>query len=182
MDRSDQIVSSRADLCLLDQALLSAFVERRFEDAADLLDAELEPNWPDAHDGAFLRSRLDDQTGDEGSAPWGVRAIVVRSPMRCMIGHAGFHGPPGVNALGLAGAVELGYTVFPAWRCMGYATEVVRSLMAWARRAPDVTAFVASVAPTNPASCAVLRKLGFVVVREVLDDVDGPENVHLLTI
>ena len=97
-----------------------------------------------------------------------------------MIGHAGFHGPPGVNALGLPGAVELGYTVFPESRRMGYATEVAGSLMEWARRAHDIRKFVASVAPTNAESLAVVRKLGLVFVREADDDVDGVEHVYLL--
>jgi RimJ/RimL family protein N-acetyltransferase len=182
MDPDAVIVSSRVDLCLLDAARLAAFIERRFEDAAELLDAELEPQWPDVHDAAFLATRLSDKARHDGWWQWGPRAVVARSPTRRMIGHAGFHGPPGVNALGLAGAVELGYTVFPAWRCMGHATEVARALMNWARREEGVTEFVASVAPTNAESLAVVRKLGFVFVREVVDDVDGPEHVHLLRI
>ena len=182
MEPDAVIVSSRVDLCLLDAALLTAFIERRFEDASGLLDAELEPLWPDVHDAAFLATRLEDQVSHGGSGKWGPRAVVVRSPTRRMIGHAGFHGPPGVNALGLAGAVELGYTVFATWRAKGYATEVARALMGWAEREHGVTEFVASVAPTNAESLAVVRKLGFVFVREVVDDVDGPEHVHLLTI
>ncbi len=99
-----------------------------------------------------------------------------------MIGHAGFHGPPGINALGLAGAVELGYTIFPESRRLGYATEVARSLMDWARGQHGITSFVASVSPDNADSLAVVRRLGFEFVREVHDDVDGVELVHLLTL
>jgi [ribosomal protein S5]-alanine N-acetyltransferase len=174
-DHADIVGSPRFELRLFDEALLTAFVERRLDEAALLLDAELDPQWPDEHDEAFLRSRLDGRSGT-----WGPRALVSRSPVRRMIGHAGFHGPPGVNALGLEGAVELGYTVFPASRRMGYATEVAGALMEWAREVHDITKFVASVSPTNEASLAVVRKLGFVFEREAQDDVDGIEHVYLL--
>lgn len=180
MDQADLVVSPRVELPLLDEALLTAFIERRIDEAARLLDAELEPQWPDAHDEAFLRTRLEDRARDGGAGPWGPRALIRLSPTRRMIGHAGFHGPPGVNALGLAGAVELGYTVFPASRGRGYATEVAGSLMEWAHRTQGIRDFVASVAPNNAESLAVVRKLGFVFVRETHDDLDGLEHVYLL--
>ena len=106
--------------------------------------------------------------------------MVRRSPTRRMIGHAGFHGPPGVNALGLQGAVELGYTVFASFRRMGFAAEVASALIEWAHDAYGVTHFVASVAPSNAASLAVVNRLGFHFVREHEDDSDGLEHVYLL--
>ena len=181
VEQSDIVVSSRVELRRLHEELLTAFVERQLDDAARLLDAELEPDWPDEHDEAFLCSRLDDGARLGGVGPWGVRAVVLLSPTRRMIGHAGFHGPPGINALGLADAVELGYTVFPTSRGKGYATEVVGSLMEWSKQAHGITKFVASVAPTNEGSLGVVRKLGFEFVREAHDDVDGLEHVYWLT-
>ena len=86
----------------------------------------------------------------------------------------------GVNALGLRNAVELGYTVFPDSRGMGYATEVAGALMKWAHQEQGITNFVASVSPTNAGSLAVVRKLGFVFQRETNDDIDGLEHVYLL--
>ena len=180
MNQVGIIVSARVEVVLLDEALLTAFIDRRFDEAAQLLDAELEPQWPDAHDDAFLRIRLDDQTQHGDAGQWGARALIRRAPTRRMIGHAGFHGPPGINALGLAGAVELGYTVFESSRRMGYATEVAGSLMQWARQTHGITKFVASVSPTNAGSSAVVRKLGFAFQREAHDDVDGLEHVYLL--
>ncbi len=179
MGQANLVASPRVDLVLLDEALLTAFVERRFDETAQLLDAELEPGWPDTHDEAFLRSRLDGSR-DVDTGRWGARAVIRRSSPRRMIGHAGFHGPPGVNALGLTDAVELGYTVFPASRGMGYATEVAGSLLEWAHQAHGITKFVASVSPTNVASLAIVCKLGFTFQREAHDDVDLLEHVYLL--
>ena len=169
----------RVELRLLDPALLRALVDGDTAEAARLLEADLEPGWPDEHDEHFLRTWLDDPAaGDDRS--WGPRALVLRSPTRRMIGHAGFHGPPGVNALGLPDAVELGYTVFAGARGLGYATEAARELIRWARETHGVLRFVTSVAPANEASLAVTRKLGFSFVVDVLDDVDGVEHVFVL--
>lgn len=172
-------MTGRVEFRLLDEALLRAFVARRTDDAAAILDAELEPDWPDAHDARFLQMWLDDFE-QNGTGPWGPRAVILVAPWRRMIGHAGFHGPPGVNALDLAGTVELGYTVFPDFRRQGFATEVALDLMEWARSSHGVRDFVASAAPTNAASLAVLRKLGFTFVTEQIDDVDGLEQVFIL--
>lgn len=180
MHDGDRIVSPRVELRLLDEALLTAFVAGRLDVAERLLDADLEPQWPDEHDAAFLRTRLDDRARDGRAERWGARALIRLSPSRRMIGHAGFHGPPGVNALGLAEAVELGYTVFPESRRMGYAAEVVEALTRWARQAHDVTTFVASVSPTNAASQAVVRKLRFEFAIEAHDEIDGLEHVYVL--
>ncbi len=97
-----------------------------------------------------------------------------------MVGHAGFHGPPGVNGLRKREAVELGYTVFPPFRGRGYATEAASALLAWARKEHGVSRFVASVAPGNDPPLAIVRKLGFVQTGERWDDEDGVELVFEL--
>jgi RimJ/RimL family protein N-acetyltransferase len=91
-----------------------------------------------------------------------------------MVGHVGFHGPPGYNALKAADAVEVGYTIFPEHRRRGYATEAVRALLDWAR-AQGIHRFVASVGPQNEPSLALVRRLGFREVGRHWDDEDGEE-------
>ena len=71
-----------------------------------------------------------------------------------MVGHAGFHGPPGVNGPEKSGAVELGYTIFPDFRGRGLATEAARALMDWAEETHGIVHFIASIAPTNEPSLA----------------------------
>ncbi len=135
--------------------------------------------WPDEHDAGFLRLRADQMRRTPKWQPWLVRALVVRAESR-MIGHAGFHGPPGVNGPAKPDAVELGYTVFPEFRGHGYATEAARALLDWAREAHDIRHFVASVAPGNEPSLAIVRKLGFVQTGEQWDKEDGLELVFEL--
>ena len=106
-----------------------------------------------------------------------------------MVGHAGLHGPPSTleQALpdpGYEGApgppadrvVELGYTVFPAKRGLGYATEAARDLIGWAR-AQGVEAMLATVRPSNTASVAVLGRCGFSSIGRCVNGEGEPEDV-----
>lgn len=96
-----------------------------------------------------------------------------------MIGHAGYHGPPGVNALKKPEAVEIGYTIEPEFRGRGHATSAASELL---RKAEErgVRHFVASSAPDNEPSLAIIRGLGFIQKGEVMDDEDGLELVFEL--
>lgn len=78
------------------------------------------------------------------------------------------------------GRAEIGYTVLPAHRRQGLATEAARALIAWAWAQGERTVF-ATVAPTNPASLAVVRRLGFVETGSQIDDIDGLELVFEIT-
>ncbi|HSC49932.1 MAG TPA: GNAT family N-acetyltransferase [Gaiellaceae bacterium] len=139
----------------------------------DALPYAVPPDWPDEHDARFLRLRLRQLHLDPSRVEWGVAAIVLREADE-LIGHIGFHGPPGANARREPDAVELGYTVFPEHRRRGYATEAVRGLLEYARER-GVHRFVASVAPTNEPSLRLVRGLGFVEAGRHWDEEDGEE-------
>jgi RimJ/RimL family protein N-acetyltransferase len=96
-----------------------------------------------------------------------------------MIGNVGFHGEPGVNAASAPDALEIGYGVGAEHRRKGYATEAVEGLISWAR-SEGIQHFVASVAPDNEPSLAIIRKLGFVRTGEHIDPEDGLEHVFEL--
>ena len=139
----------------------------------DRLPYAVPAGWPDEHDARFLRLRLRQLRQDPSRADWGVAAIVLRESGE-MVGHIGFHGPPGVNARRDQDAVELGYTVFPEHRRLGYATEAVRGLLGYARE-HGICRFVASVGPANEPSLRLVRGLGFVEVGRHWDEEDGEE-------
>jgi len=169
----------RLDLVLLSTACVEALVSARREQAETLLRAAIPAWWPDEHDVRFLRLRLEQANREPSAGEWLVRGLVLRERSE-LVGHAGFHGPPGVNGLRKSGAVELGYAVFPSFRGRGYARESAVGLIRWARDERGVCTFLASVAPDNEASLAIVRKLGFLQVGEQLDDEDGLELVFQL--
>jgi RimJ/RimL family protein N-acetyltransferase len=138
---------------------------------------EVSDEWPDEHDRRFLRFRLRQMREEPARVRWLVRAVVLEGQM---IGHVGFHGPPGVNSLKASDAVEVGYTIFPEHRRHGYAGEAVRALLDWAR-AQGIHRFIASVGPRNEPSLAIVRRLGFVEVGRHWDDEDGEELEFELT-
>jgi len=172
------IRSSRLELVSVGPAVLGWLLDGRRDDAAGVIGAEIPEGWPDEHDSRFVRMRLEQMRDNPETQPWLLRALVLEETAR-MIGHAGFHGPPGVNGPELPDAVEVGYSVFDRFRGSGYATEAVRALVAWARE-QQVGTIIASVAPGNEASLAIVRKLGFVQTGEQWDDEDGLELVFRL--
>jgi [ribosomal protein S5]-alanine N-acetyltransferase len=100
--------------------------------------------------------------------PWSLRAMVLRDEQR-MVGFTSFHGPPGINDTGTAGAAEVGYTVFPESRCRGYATETCRAMLEWARREHGVRHFISGIEPSNGPSIRVIEKLGFTPLGLLVD-------------
>jgi ribosomal-protein-alanine N-acetyltransferase len=170
------IRTERLELVLLTNEVMRALLSSDRVEAEKLADVTLPEGWPDEHDARFLRFRLKQVSNDAAQEPFLARAMVLRdgSP-RAMIGHIGFHGKPGVNAPQKAGALEIGYTVFPDYRRRGYAEEAIHALMRWAREEHGVTVFIASISPENEPSLALVRKLGFVEIGRHWDDEDGEE-------
>ena len=174
------IRSPRLELVSMSPPFLEELLEGQRDAAAELIGARLPDGWPDARDDRFLRLRLEQMRRDPESRPWLVRALVLQDSVRPMVGHAGFHGAPGVNGPQKPDALEVGYTVFPPFRGRGLATEAVVALMNWARHERGVGRFIASVPPGNEPSLAIVRKLGFVRTGEQWDDEDGLELVFEL--
>jgi RimJ/RimL family protein N-acetyltransferase len=87
--------------------------------------------------------------------PWGLY-VIVRSADGLAVGGTGFHGPPDPD-----GTVELGYELALGARGLGYATEAVRALAAFAFSHHAVRAVTATVFPENRASQQVLLRVGF---------------------
>jgi RimJ/RimL family protein N-acetyltransferase len=166
--------SERLELVWLSPQLIETLLEGRPVEAARVGGFAIPASFPDEHDRRFLALRLRQTEEDPSRGPWSVRAIVLPEGDRPMIGHIGFHGPPGVNSRRDPDAVEVGYTIFPEHRRRGYATEAVRALIA-AAEAQGIRRFVASVGPENEPSLSIVRRLGFVEVGRHWDDEDGEE-------
>jgi [ribosomal protein S5]-alanine N-acetyltransferase len=164
------------ELVAMTPKFLEAVLADRREEAAELLEIELPDEFPTEGERGFLGMRLRQMHEDVRFQQWCPHAVVLDG---LMIGHAGFHGPPGSNAAQAADAVEYGYKIFPAWRGRGYATQAATMLMDLAEEWAGISHFVLSVAPDNEPSLAIVRKFGFVKTGEQIDD-DGLEHVFEL--
>ncbi|MGD1035429.1 MAG: GNAT family N-acetyltransferase [Candidatus Dormibacteria bacterium] len=163
---TEPIQTERLSLVLMDEAALEALARRDLREASERLGADLPPDFPapDGTDDEYIRLQREKLRTHFAQREWCARLMVRRSD-RAAVGHCGFHGPPG--ALGRA---EVGYTVFPAHRRQGLATEAVAGLVAWAWEQGERTV-VAAVPPANAASLGVVRKVGFVQTGRRIDPV-----------
>ncbi len=149
----------------------------RRDEASGELEVELPDGFPSEGEERFLGLRLRQMREDERFRIWCAHVIVLDGQM---IGHAGYHGPPGVNANDDPEAVEFGYRIYEPYRGRGHATEAARMLIDLAERRAGIRRFVLSVAPDNEPSLAIVRKLGFVRTGEQMDEEDGLEHVFEL--
>jgi [ribosomal protein S5]-alanine N-acetyltransferase len=176
------IATERLELVPLSLGAMEALLAGRRAEAGSAAGVRIPEGWPDEHDARFLGLRARQLGDDPGRAEWPVYAIALRDGERTMVGHAGFHGPPGINSRGAADAVEFGYTVFEDFRRRGYATEVVRALLDWSRDERGIRHFVLSVAPDNEPSLAIVRRFGFEQTGRQWDEEDGEELVFELRV
>lgn len=160
--------SERLDLPLLGAEMLDALISGDRLAVSRLADYAVPTEFPDDGQREFLRFRRGQLAADPERLPWSVRAMVLRSERR-MVGFVNFHGAPGVNDTSRAGALELGWTVFPQDRRQGYATETAVTLMEWAIAVHGIRHFISATTPGNLASLRVHEKLGFVRTGEVVE-------------
>lgn len=111
--------------------------------------------------------------------PWGARAIVDG---QTMIGMIRFHSRPGPEYLReyAPDGVELGYRIFTPYRRQGFAFEAVKGMIHWARSEFGVRHFIASIAPDNIPSLQLAACLGFKKIGEIMDEIDGVEDIYSL--
>lgn len=165
---AETIHAARLDLVLLTRPWLEAFAtgseppDLGFDDPDQVLHGSE----------GLVRLRAEQLALDPTQEPWLLRMMVLRAHGRGLaIGYANFHAPPDER-----GMVEIGYRVTPRLRGRGYASEAAAAMWEWAAR-HGARVLRASIAPTNVASIALVRRAGFVRVGEQIDDVDGLEEI-----
>jgi RimJ/RimL family protein N-acetyltransferase len=153
--------------CAPEQLLALIEEPERFEElmgfpAADGLREFFVSGWVSPKWLAALRSAF-------GPDPWRHGFFVVDRERRCVIGSAGFKGPPDAS-----GMVEIAYGIVPSSEGRGYATEAAMALVGFALGTGDVRLVRAHTLPVANASTRVLLKCGFRHTDSVVDPEDGP--------
>jgi len=174
-----EISTRRLTLRLMSESFFTASLQNKIAAAEVEIGLKLSPEW--SQEKSLMALRLADCHADPAYVPWSLRAIGLRASGE-MIGHIGFHTRPHPTYLQsfVPGEIELGYTIFSAFRREGYATEAIRGLINWAATEYGLGHFVVSISPTNLPSLALAKKLGFTKIGEHQDEIDGPENVYVL--
>ncbi len=112
------------------------------------------PNdWPGPDFSDALPFFIQQMEQDPSDSVWD--GIIIHKADGVVIGDMGFRGGPDE-----AGVVEIGYSIIPAYRNHGYATEMAHALITWAFQQPDILTVVAECLQDNIGSIKVLEKLG----------------------
>jgi ribosomal-protein-alanine N-acetyltransferase len=154
-----RLVTERLDLCPLPAAAARLLPEGR-EEAARILGAAVPLAWPQADLLDVLPIQASASLSDERFGIW----VMIEHESGSVVGDIGFIGPPGND-----GSIEIGYSVIPARRRRGYATEAARALVEWALQESEVEVVVASCDKGNVPSVRTLERVGFLRA----DEADG---------
>jgi RimJ/RimL family protein N-acetyltransferase len=175
------IQSERLTLISMNAEFLEASFSGNVEGAAAILGTTPPEEWLQVK--GWTRVRLRQLRADPSLQPWLLRAVILRATGE-MIGHIGFHSAPDPDFLRhiAPGGVEMGYTIYPAFRQQGYATEAAAALMNWATQEHGVRRFVLCISPQNVPSLRIASHFGFRKVGSHVDEIDGPEDIFLLEV
>jgi RimJ/RimL family protein N-acetyltransferase len=118
----------------------------------------------DALPPAFVAQRALDQLRAGVDPGWCATFLMLREADGQVLGSCGFKHAPDADGL-----VEIGYGVAPGCQRQGVASQAVQALCAIALRSTDVRQVLACISPSNQASMALARKLGFEAGLTLLD-------------
>lgn len=133
------------------------------EQLAKLLGVVVPKDWPPAGIDRNVLDHVRSRLASEGQASvgwYGWYAISRRTALQppTAVGMASFFGPPDDK-----GGVELAFTVLPAFRGRGHATEMAAALVDHALSQPGVECIVAHARAADRPTLAVLLRCGFIL-------------------
>lgn len=126
---------------------------------AGVLGAEVAAGWPPEHHDADALNWLAEKLAAGVAAEWLMYFALLPpgegrlAPL--VVGIVGYKGPPDER-----GAVEVGYSILPAFQRRGYASEAVQALIVRAFADPRVTCVAAETYPELAPSLRVMEKCG----------------------
>jgi [ribosomal protein S5]-alanine N-acetyltransferase len=94
-----------------------------------------------------------------------------------VIGSAGFHDLPDEN-----GMIEIGFGIVDEFQNQGFGTELLHGMWKMITKRSDVRTLRYTVLPDNEPSLHIIRKLGFALVGEQMDEEDGLELIYEMSV
>ena len=105
-----------------------------------------------------------------------LRVAVLKSE-QIIIASAGFHDGPDIN-----GMIEIGFGVEKTYQGKGYGQELLHGMWGWVVNDPEIKTLRYTVSPDNLISQHIIKKLGFNLVGEQVDSIDGMEEIYELSV
>ncbi|MCP8968538.1 GNAT family N-acetyltransferase [Ectobacillus ponti] len=142
--------------------LTPELVQTAMRDVRELerrLACRIAPGWPSDLYQSVLPLKAAELSENPLAGRWG--GWVIHRRRQILLGNMGLKAGPNET-----GTVSLGYSIAPAYRGHGYATEMGRAFVEWALRQPGVERVTADCLAANLASARVLEKIGLRRVRE----------------
>ncbi len=118
-----------------------------------LLEADIPDDWPNSEFGGFLPVLAQQILEEPALGEW--MGLIIRKHERVLVGDVGFKGLPDAE-----GAVEIGYSIVPAYQGNGYASEATQAMVNWAFGHESVRRVTANCLNDNRASIRVLQTVG----------------------
>ena len=101
----------------------------------------------------------------------------ITKDRREIVGSTGFHDFPDEN-----GMIEIGYSIMEEVQRQGYGMELLMGAWKWILDFPGVKILRYTVSPTNVVSMHIIKKLGFALVGEQMDEEDGLELIYEMSV
>jgi ribosomal-protein-alanine N-acetyltransferase len=121
---------------------------------AEIIGVRVPEHWPGPDLTEALPFFLEEMEQNPSGPIWD--GIIIHRADKVIIGDMGFVGG-GPDA---AGVVEIGYSIIPEYRNLGYATEMAQALIRWAFQQQEIKVVIASCLYDNIGSIKVLEKVG----------------------
>jgi [ribosomal protein S5]-alanine N-acetyltransferase len=176
----NDIETPRLLLRLVPLAGLAATAAKDKEACARLIAPRLPAEW--FEDAWVFDLRLNQWKDNPAYAPWSIRAMVLKETGE-IVGTINCHDMPQSFEYGGEESlmIEMGYSVFEAYRRHGIAYEAIMGFARFAR-SEGVRWVRLSISPGNEASLALARKLKAEKIGSQIDEIDGPEDVYLFEV
>jgi ribosomal-protein-alanine N-acetyltransferase len=120
---------------------------------AKIIGVRVPEHWPGPDLTEALPFFLEEMEKNPAGSIWD--GIIIHRADKVIIGDMGFIGGPDE-----AGVVEIGYSIIPEYRNLGYATEMAQALIRWAFQQQEIKVVIANCLYDNIGSIKVLEKVG----------------------